>query len=68
MFSVLDGRPRFWRAAAVAVMAGALTLSGCAKTTETGSGTGSGATVTSVAVKPEKVEEIAATLPEEIRS
>ena len=68
MFSVLDGRPRFWRAAAVAVMAGALTLSGCAKNTETGSGTGSGATVTSVAVKPEKVEEIAATLPEEIRS
>ena len=67
VFSALDDRPRFWRAAAVFAMASALTLSGCAKNTETGSGTGSGATATSIAVKPEKVEAIAATVPEEIR-
>ena len=67
MFSALDDQPRFWRAAAVLVTAGALTLTGCAKNTETGSGTGSGATTTSTAVKPEKVEAIAATVPEEIR-
>jgi polar amino acid transport system substrate-binding protein len=68
VFSALDDRPRFWRAAAVLAMAGALTLSGCAKNTETGSGAGSGTTATSVAVAPEKVEEIAATLPDEIRN
>ena len=68
MFSALDDRPRFLRVAAVFAMAGALTLSGCAKNTETGSGTGSGATATSIAVKPDKVEAIAATLPEDIRT
>ncbi|MDA0251498.1 MAG: ABC transporter substrate-binding protein [Actinomycetota bacterium] len=68
VFSALDDRPRFVRFAAVVAMAGALTLSGCAKNTETSSGTGSGATATSIAVKPEKVEAIAATLPDEIRS
>jgi polar amino acid transport system substrate-binding protein len=68
VFSALDDRPRFLRVAAVLAMAGALTLSGCAKNTETGSGTGSGATATSIAVKPDKVEAIAATLPEDIRT
>ena len=68
VFSVLDDRPRFLRVAAVFAMAGALTLSGCAKNTETGSGTGTGATVTSIAVKPEKVEAIAATVPDDIRT
>ena len=68
MFSALDDRPHFLRVAAVFAMAGALTLSGCAKNTETGSGTGSGATITSIAVKPDKVEAIAATVPDDIRT
>jgi polar amino acid transport system substrate-binding protein len=68
VFSALDDRPRFLRVAAVFAMAGALTLSGCAKNTETGSGTGTGATATSIAVKPDKVEAIAATVPEDIRT
>jgi len=51
----------------VVAVAGALTLSGCAKNTESGSGTGAGAATTSIAVAPQKVEEIAATLPKEIR-
>ena len=68
VFSALDDRPRFLRVAAVFAMAGALTLSGCAKNTETGSGTGTGATATSIAVKPDKVEAIAATVPDDIRT
>lgn len=68
VFSALDDRPRFWRAAVVFAIAGALTLSGCAKNTETGSGTGTGSTAPSIAVKPDKVESIAATVPEEIRT
>jgi len=48
-------------------MAGALTLSGCAKNTETGSGSGSGSTQASTAVTVEKVQEIADTVPGEIR-
>ena len=68
VFSALDDRPHFLRVAAVFAMAGALTLSGCAKNTETGSGTGSGATITSIAVKPDKVEAIAATVPDDIRT
>jgi len=61
-----DG-PRIWSVAAAVTVAGVLALSGCAKNVEDGSGTGSGTTTTSTAVKPEKVEEIAATLPVEIR-
>lgn len=47
-------------------IAAALTLSGCSTSTEGGSGTEAGPT--SVAVTPAKVEAIAATLPEDIRS
>lgn len=47
-------------------MAAALSLSGCSKSTE--GGTGSGPTESSVAVAPAKVEEIAATLPDDIRN
>ena len=54
-----------WRTAAVIALAGALGLSGCAKNTESGSGAGAGA---STAVSAKKVDDIAATLPEEIRS
>ncbi|MGI9124331.1 MAG: ABC transporter substrate-binding protein [Mycobacterium sp.] len=45
-------------------MAGALTLSGCAKGTESGTGS----TAPSAAVKAEKVDEIAASVPADIRS
>lgn len=48
-------------------MAGALTLSGCSKSTESGSGTSAGPTNSTVEVKPAKVEDIAATVPEDIK-
>ena len=65
-----DTRASWWRAAAVVAVAGALTLSGCAKSSETGSGTSSGAAAptSTTAVTPQKVDEIAATLPEDIRN
>lgn len=66
MITGQGNRFRWWRVAAVFATAGALTLSGCAKNTETGSG-GEGAPLTT-AVTPAKVEEIAATLPEDIRN
>jgi polar amino acid transport system substrate-binding protein len=47
-------------------MAGALSLSGCSKGTE--GGTEASPTASSVAVSPAKVDDIAATLPEDIRS
>ena len=47
-------------------MAGALTLSGCAKNTESGSGGSAGPTKSTVEVKTsQKVEDIAATVPED---
>lgn len=54
------------RSVTIAAAAAALSLSGCSKGPE--SSTGSGATESSVAVTPAKVEEIAATLPEDIRN
>ncbi len=48
-------------------VAGALTLSGCAKNSESGSGGSAGPTQSTVAVTPQTVEEIAATVPEDIR-
>lgn len=54
------------RSVTIAAVAAALSLSGCSKGPE--SSTGSGATESSVAVTPAKVEEIAATLPEDIRN
>ncbi len=56
----------WWRAAAAVTMAGALTLTGCAKNTESGSGTSAGPSQSTVEVKPQKVDEIAATLPADI--
>lgn len=56
---------RWWRTAAVVAVAASLTLSGCSKGSESGSGaSGAGGT----GVKAQKVEEIAATVPAEIRS
>lgn len=63
-----DTRASWWRVAAVVTVAGALTLSGCAKSSETGSGTSSGAAAPTSSVTPQKVDEIAATLPEDIRN
>lgn len=48
-------------------MAGALTLSGCAKNTESGSGTDAAPAGPSTEVKVEKVQAIADTLPGDIR-
>lgn len=56
----------WWRTAAVVAVAGAVSLSGCAKNTEGPAATDAGATATtSVAAK--KVDDIAATVPEDIR-
>jgi len=49
-------------------MAAALTVSGCSKSSESGSGTGAGSTTSSTAVQAQKVDEIAATVPENIRN
>ena len=66
MFTAHDNGVRWWQAAVVVAAAGALTLSGCSKGTESGSG--SSAAGASTAVKAEKVEEIAASVPEDIKN
>jgi len=48
-------------------VAGALTLSGCAKSTESSSGSGAGSATSTTAVTAQKVDDIAATLPPDIR-
>ena len=68
MLTGYDNRTRWWRAGAVFVMAGALTVSGCSKSSESGSGAGAGSTMSSTAVQAQKVDEIAATVPENIRN
>jgi polar amino acid transport system substrate-binding protein len=67
MFTGLDNRQRWWRTAAVVAMAGALTLSGCAKNTEGGSEPGAAPTVTPTDLQLKPVQNIADTLPAEIR-
>jgi polar amino acid transport system substrate-binding protein len=59
----MQGRSRWWRATAVFAIVGGLVLSGCAKNDESG---GSSSSPTSE-VKAAKVDEIAATVPEEIK-
>lgn len=66
MFTGQDVGQRWWRAATVVAIAGGLTLSGCAKSTESGSGTAAGPTQSTAEVKPQKVDEIAAGVPEDI--
>ena len=63
-----DTRTHWWRAGAVFAVAGALTLSGCAKSTESSSGSGAGSATSTTAVTAQKVDEIAATVPEDIRN
>ena len=67
MFTGQDNRLSWWRVMATVTVAGALTLSGCAKNSESGSGSGAGSTGASTAVTPKKVDDIAATLPADIR-
>ena len=59
-----DRRKKFWRVAAVFAATGALALSGCANNTETGGGP----TTATTAAKAEKVDSIANTVPEKIKS
>jgi polar amino acid transport system substrate-binding protein len=58
-----SGPKKFWRFAAVFAAAGALTLSGCANNTES-----SGPTTATTAATAEKVDSIANTVPEKIKS
>lgn len=62
-----DHGHRWWRAGAAVTLAGALTLTGCAKNSETGSGSAAGPATSTTAVNPQKVDAIAASVPEEIR-
>ena len=68
MFTRQVSPASWWRAAAVLAVAAAVSLSGCASKTETGSGTEPGPTTTTTAVSPKKVDDIAATVPEDIRN
>ena len=67
MFTGQDIGQRCSRVAAIVTMAAALTLSGCAKNTDSGAGTSAGPTQSTAAVKPQKVDELAAGVPEDIR-
>lgn len=67
MFAGQDFGQRWWRTAAVVTMAGALTLSGCAKNNESVSATSASPTKATIEVKPQKVDAIAAGVPEDIR-
>lgn len=63
-----QANPRTWlRSVTIVAMAAALSLSGCAKNSESNSESRAGGTETSEAVTPAAVEAIAATLPEDIR-
>ena len=66
MFTAHENGVRWWKAAVVVAAAGALTLSGCAKSGESGSGSSAGGA--STAVKAQKVDEIANSVPEDIKS
>ena len=68
MLSRQAGRTAWWRVAAVITVAGALSMSGCARSTEGGSSDQAGTTTTTSAVMPAKVDDIAATLPGDIRT
>ncbi|WP_185976051.1 ABC transporter substrate-binding protein [Mycolicibacterium sp. 018/SC-01/001] len=62
-----DRRTKIWRVAAVFAATSALALSGCASGGDSGGGGGGGSS-TSSAAPAEKVEEIANTVPEAIKS
>lgn len=66
MFTAQDSAVRWWRVAVVVAATGALTLSGCSKSSESGSGSAAGGA--STAVTAQKVDEIAASVPDDIKS
>lgn len=66
MFKAHENGVRWWQAAVVIAAAGAITLSGCSKSSESGSGSAAGGA--STAVKAQKVDEIANSVPEDIKS
>ena len=66
VFTAHENGVRWWQAAVVVAAAGALTLSGCAKSSESGSGSAAGGA--STAVKAQKVDEIANSVPEDVKS
>ncbi len=65
--TVSRNRTRWWRAATVFGLLGALALAGCARNTENGSGPGADGAPLSIAVTAPKVDSIAATVPADIR-
>ena len=67
MFEGHDIEHRCFRVAAVVTLAGTLTLSGCAKKDDSGSAASAGPTNSTVAVAPQKVDDLAEGVPEEIR-
>ena len=64
MFTAHDNGVRWWQAAAVVAAVGALTLTGCSKAADKESAAGGAST----AVKVQKVDEIAASVPQDIKS
>lgn len=67
MFAGQEIGQRWWRTAAVITVAGAVALSGCAKKTESSSGGSASPTSPAVSVTPQKVDALAAGVPEDIR-
>ena len=57
----------WWRTGALVAMAGVLMVSGCATSTGPAPGSSAGPANSTVAVKPAKVDEIAATVPDDIK-
>jgi polar amino acid transport system substrate-binding protein len=68
VFTRQVGLGSWWRTAAGLTVAAAVSLSGCASKTESGSGTEPGPTTATTAVSPKKVDDIAATVPEDVRN
>ena len=64
MFTGHENGVRWWQAAAVVAAVGALTLTGCSKAADKGSAAGGAST----AVTAQKVDEIAASVPDDIKS
>ena len=64
MFVGKDIGQRWFQFATVITLAGTLALSGCAKSNESGPTTAAGPTNSTVVVAPQKVDDIAATVPE----
>ncbi|HQC77959.1 MAG TPA: ABC transporter substrate-binding protein [Mycobacterium sp.] len=64
MVTARENGVRWWQAAVVVAAVGAVTLSGCSKSGESGSGSTAGG----ASVSAKKVDEIAASVPDDIKS